>query len=101
VQFAVGFQAGRGGWWVNPLLDADLALESPFNTYLYYGLPPRPDLQPRAWRRLRAVAYPMTSSYLFIARPATDPGGITFRKTYLQHLATLGDDGGIVIPERL
>ncbi len=86
VQYAVGFQAGRGGWWVNPLLDADLALESPFNTYLIYGLPPGPICSP-SLAALEAVAYPMTSSYLYYRAACDDTGRHNFAETYLQHLA--------------
>jgi UPF0755 protein len=86
VQYAVGFQAGRGGWWVNPLLDADLALDSPFNTYLYYGLPPGPICSPSP-AALEAVAYPLVSSYLYYRAACDGSGRHNFSETYLQHLA--------------
>ncbi|MGB7537513.1 MAG: endolytic transglycosylase MltG [Anaerolineales bacterium] len=86
VQYAVGFQAGRGGWWVNPLLDADLALDSPFNTYLYYGLPPGPICSP-SLAALEAVAYPVASSYLYYRAACDGSGRHNFAETYLQHLA--------------
>jgi UPF0755 protein len=86
VQYAVGFQAGRGGWWVNPLLDADLALDSPFNTYLYYGLPPGPICSPSP-AALEAVAYPLVSSYLYYRAACDGSGRHNFAETYLQHLS--------------
>ncbi|MBN2084653.1 MAG: endolytic transglycosylase MltG [Anaerolineales bacterium] len=86
VQYAVGYQAGRGGWWVNPLLDADLALDSPFNTYLYYGPPPGPICSPSV-AALEAVAYPMTSTYLYYRAACDGSGRHNFAETYLQHLA--------------
>ncbi len=86
VQYAVGYQAGRGGWWVSPLLDADLALDSPFNTYLYYGLPPGPICSPSI-AALEAAAYPATSTYLYYRAACDGSGRHNFAETYLQHLA--------------
>ncbi len=86
VQYAVGHQAGRGGWWVSPLLDADLSLDSPFNTYLYYGLPPGPICSPSI-AALDAAAYPAASSYLYYRAACDGSGRHNFAETYLQHLA--------------
>jgi UPF0755 protein len=86
VQYAVGYQPGRGGWWVNPLLDADLSLDSPYNTYLYYGLPPGPISSPGP-AALEAAAYPVTSSYLYYRAACDGSGRHNFAETYLQHLA--------------
>ena len=86
VQYAVGYQAARGGWWANPLLDADLALDSPFNTYLYPGLPPGPICSPDT-AALEAVAHPLASSYLYYRAACDGSGRHNFAETYLQHLA--------------
>jgi UPF0755 protein len=86
VQYAVGYQAARGGWWANPLLDSDLALDSPFNTYLYNGLPPGPICSPSV-AALDAVAHPVASSYLYYRAACDGSGRHNFADTYLQHLA--------------
>jgi len=86
VQYAVGFQAGRGGWWANPLLDADLGVDSPFNTYLYAGLPPGPICSP-SLAALQAVSDPVTSPYLYYRAACDGSGRHNFAETYIQHLA--------------
>jgi UPF0755 protein len=86
VQYAVGYQAARGGWWVNPILDSDLATDSPFNTYLYPGLPPGPICSP-SLEALEAVSNPVISSYLFYRAACDGSGRHNFAETYLQHLA--------------
>jgi UPF0755 protein len=86
VQYAVGYQPGRGGWWVNPLMDADLGLESPYNTYLHYGLPPGPICSP-SLAALEAVANPVPSTYLYYRAACDGSGRHNFAETYLQHLA--------------
>jgi UPF0755 protein len=86
VQYAVGFQPNRGGWWANPLLSIDKEVESPYNTFLHEDLPPGPicSSSPAA---LRAVAYPQTTSYLYFQAACDGSGRINFSETYTQFLA--------------
>jgi UPF0755 protein len=86
VQYAVGYQAGRGGWWANPLFDVDLGVASPFNTYLYEGLPPSPICSP-GLAALQAAAHPASSPYLYFRAACDDSGRHNFAETYIQHLA--------------
>jgi UPF0755 protein len=86
VQYAIGFQAGRGNWWATPLLDSDLGFDSPYNTYLYAGLPPGPICAP-GLAALNAAAFPVSSNYLYFRAACDGSGRHNFSETYLQHLA--------------
>jgi UPF0755 protein len=86
VQYAAGYQPGRGGWWISPIMDADLGLESPYNTYIHYGLPPGPICSP-SLAALEAAANPVPSTYLYYRAACDGSGRHNFAETYLQHLA--------------
>jgi UPF0755 protein len=86
VQYAAGFQADRGGWWPSPMLDSDFSLDSPYNTYLYNGLPPGPICSPGP-AALDAVANPVPSSYYYYRAACDGSGRLNFAETYIQHLA--------------
>jgi UPF0755 protein len=86
VQYALGYQAGRGGWWANPLLDDDFSIDSPYNTFLYYGLPPGPISNP-GLPALQAVAFPAESPYLFFRAACDESGRHNFAKTNAEHNA--------------
>ncbi|MCL1880075.1 MAG: endolytic transglycosylase MltG [Actinomycetia bacterium] len=51
-------------WGVNPLLYADLEVDSPYNTYRIDGLPPGPICSPQL-ASLKAAAQPQETSYLY------------------------------------
>ncbi|MBP7228600.1 MAG: endolytic transglycosylase MltG [Longilinea sp.] len=85
VQYAVGYDAGRGGWWVNPLTAADLAIDSPYNTYRVYGLPPGPIANP-GLQALQAVAYPAQTNYFYFRARCDGSGRHAFAVTYEEHL---------------
>lgn len=88
VQYAVGYQADAGGWWKNPLFLVDLALDSPYNTYVYPGLPPGPIANP-SLTSMQSVAEPAQTTYLFFVADCTNstPGAHLFSNTYDEHLA--------------
>ena len=70
---------------VNRILKKHLEIDSPFNTYLYAGLPPAPICVPSR-AALEAVLNPDAHGYLyFCASPAFD-GTHRFAATYAEHL---------------
>lgn len=61
----------------------DLRINSPYNTYLYAGLPPGPINSPGK-NAILASFYPAKHDYLFFV--ADTKGGHNFAKTYSEHL---------------
>jgi UPF0755 protein len=84
VQYALGLQPD-GQWWKSPLTAADLAFDSPYNTYLYAGLPPGPIANP-GLASLQAVAFPADSAYLYFRAMCDGSGRHAFALTYEEHL---------------
>jgi UPF0755 protein len=85
VQYALGFNNSQNTWWTNPLSLADLEIDSPFNTYLYPGLPPTPIANP-SLTALQAVAFPAKTPYYYF-RAACDGSGLhNFSQTFEEHL---------------
>ncbi len=64
------------------LLNKDLKIDSPYNTYMYHGLPPGPINSPGE-KSLNAALYPEKNNYLFFV--ATGNGYHTFSKNEKQH----------------
>lgn len=62
VQYALGYQPAEKSWWKRHLTHDDLKIDSPYNTYLHSGFPPKPIANP-SLSSLKAVAN---------ADPATD-----------------------------
>jgi UPF0755 protein len=85
VQYAIGFNPGQNTWWTNPLSLADLEIDSPFNTYLYPGLPPTPIANP-SLTALQAVAFPAQTPYYYFRAACDDSGLHNFSQTYEEHL---------------
>ncbi len=75
IQYALGHHVGR-------VLYKDLAVESPYNTYIHKGLPPGPVASPGA-ASLKAAANPANVPYLYFV--ATPDGHHEFRMTLEQH----------------
>ena len=61
----------------------DLEIESPYNTYKRYGLPPGPINNPGI-DSIRAVLYPASTDYLYFV--SKNDGSHHFSKTYSEHL---------------
>ncbi|MBX3047566.1 MAG: endolytic transglycosylase MltG [Anaerolineales bacterium] len=84
VQYAVGYDAARGGWWPRPLTFSDLGLDSPYNSYRYEQLP-GPIAAP-SLAALQAVAQPPQSPYFFFQAACDGSGWHVFAVTYEEHL---------------
>ncbi|MBP8718551.1 MAG: endolytic transglycosylase MltG [Candidatus Atribacteria bacterium] len=65
------------------LTDQDLAIDSPFNTYLYPGLPPAPICNP-GLESILAAAQPAAEDYFYFVLGKN--GHHVFSKTYQEHL---------------
>ena len=61
----------------------DLKIDSPYNTYMYKGLPPGPISNPD-YNSVMAAINPAETDYLFFV--VTSNGKHTFTKTYKEHL---------------
>jgi len=84
VQYALGYNSSQGTWWTNPLSLDDLKVDSPYNTYLYPGLPPGPISEP-GLDALQAVASPAQSNYLYFQARCDKSGLHNFAETLAQH----------------
>ena len=69
-----------GGW--KRLTFKDLGLDSPYNTYKYFGLPPGPINSPGE-AAIIAALYPEKNNYLYFVADGT--GGHIFGKTLSEH----------------
>ena len=85
VQYALGYEALSDSWWKVPLAGSDLAIDSPFNTHIYSGLPPAPICNP-SLQALQAVAYPEVTGYYFFRAACDGSGRHHFSATYEEHL---------------
>ena len=84
VQYALGYNSTRNTWWTSPLSLDDLKVDSPYNTYLYPGLPPGPISNP-GLAALQAVATPAQSNYLYFQARCDKSGLHNFAETLAQH----------------
>lgn len=73
-----------GDFTVKRILNADMQIESPYNTYKYPGLPPGPIRIPSK-RALEAVLNPTPSDYLFMCARPDGSGLHDFARTLKQH----------------
>jgi UPF0755 protein len=84
VQYALGYQEDTGQWWKIPMsLDEDVQVDSPYNTYMYPGLPPGPICSP-GLASIEAVLNPADTPYLFFF--SKFDGSHAFAETYEEHL---------------
>ena len=86
VQYAIGFNPSQSTWWTNPLSLSDLQFDSPFNTYMYAGLPPAPIANP-SMEALNAVAFPAETPYYFFRAKCDGSGFHNFALTFEEHVA--------------
>jgi len=83
VQYALG--NSRGSWWAQITRSDYIGVESPYNTYLYTGLPPGPIANPGI-AAITAAINPADTDYLFFRAFCDDSGYHEFALTYEQHL---------------
>ena len=85
VQYAIGYNQSQGLWWTNPLSLQDLEYNSPYNTYVYTGLPPGPICNP-GLTALSAVAFPAETPYYYFRAACDGSGQHLFARTFAEHL---------------
>ncbi len=80
-QYAVGTAED---WWPQQLTDEQLAVESPYNTYVVDGLPPGPISNP-GLASLQAAVEPAPVDYLFFVATNDGSGTHVFTNNYEEH----------------
>ena len=70
-----------------PLYKRDLSYDSPYNTYVYEGLPPAPICSPGK-EAIMAVAHPENTPYLYFVADG-ETGGHRFAQTLQEHSANV------------
>jgi len=85
VQYSLGYQTEAQTWWKSPLRENDLSIDSPYNTYVIFGLPPTPICNPDL-TSLRAAAYPAETPYYFFRAACDGSGRHNFAITFEEHL---------------
>ncbi len=77
----------RRGLWKGRLLKRHLGIDDPYNTYMYFGLPPTPICNP-GLSSLKAALNPAPVDYLyFVADPKTKKH--LFSTTYAEHVRNI------------
>lgn len=76
------------GYWKAGLTEEDVLTDSPYNTYVYTGLPPGPIANPRL-ESILAVLNPSDTNYLYFV--ATPDGSHAFAETFEEHLQNVQD----------
>ncbi len=88
VQFAIANEesVAEYGWWKQELTIDDLAFDSPYNTYVYPGLPPGPIANPGI-DAIIATIRPAETDYLYFV--AMGDGSHAFAETLEEHNANV------------
>lgn len=91
VQYAIGYVPATKQWWKTPVTLQEYQLvDSPYNTYLYPGLPPGPICEP-SMNSIQAVLEPAETDYFYFL--ATGDGGHVFARTLEEQNANLAKYG--------
>ena len=82
VQYAKGYDSAKNTWW--PFINSSdyQTVQSPYNTYLFAGLPPLPIASP-GLESIRAAANPAPTDYFYYLHD--NDGNIHFAKTIEEH----------------
>lgn len=93
VQYAMGYQPAADQWWKTPvLLEEYQAVDSPYNTYIYFGLPPGPIANPGA-SSINAALQPEASGYIFLMACGGE-GRHLFTADFAEHEQNVAACGG-------
>ncbi|MEM7128328.1 MAG: endolytic transglycosylase MltG [Chloroflexota bacterium] len=85
VQYAMGYQPESKQWWKTPVfLEEYSTVLSPYNTYLYAGLPPGPIANPGI-SSIEAVLYPESHNFLYFVAVPEQSGRHVFARTFEEH----------------
>ncbi len=85
VQYAMGYQPATDQWWKTPVfLEEYSSVDSPYNTYLYTGLPPGPIAAP-GLSSIRAALYPEQHAYLYFVALPDGSGRHVFATSFAEH----------------
>lgn len=90
VQYAIGYQAVNKQWWPVVPLEQYAKVDSPYNTYLYSGLPPGPICEP-SLNSIVAALEPANTDYLYFL--AKGDGTHVFAQTLEEQNANLAKYG--------
>jgi UPF0755 protein len=86
VQYAMGYQPESRQWWKTPVfLEEYSGIDSPYNTYLYPGMPPGPIANP-GLSSIEAVLEPEEHDFLYFVALPDGSGGHVFAMTFAEHL---------------
>lgn len=89
VQYAMGYQPATDQWWKTPVSLAEYSsVNSPYNTYLYTGIPPGPIASPGI-DAIRAVLYPDEHDYIYFVATPDGSGAHVFAETWEEHVANV------------
>jgi len=84
VIFSIKYQSGDFAQVIKRVLYKDLKIDTPFNTYLYSGIPPGPIFMPDI-SAIEAVLNPESHPYLYFVADTQNFGFHIFAKTLQQH----------------
>ena len=85
-QYAIGWDEDSQSWWKMPLTADDVAIYSPYNTYVADGFPPGPICSPET-AIFEAVAHPEQTDYYYFRAKCDNTPYHNFSRTYEEHVA--------------
>lgn len=86
LQYILGYQSKEKTWWKQELSEEDKKIESPYNTYIYTALPPKPISNPGI-ASIKAVIYPTKTSYMYYLHDKK--GTAHYAKTFEEHTSNI------------
>jgi UPF0755 protein len=86
VQYSIGYSAESRSWWKKTLTISDLYIQSPYNTYVNYGLPPHPISNPDL-DSIKSVLFPIDSPFFYFRADCDGSGAHVFSITFEEHLS--------------